>query len=438
MLSLFVCLCLPQVSVHRLTVDGGVRSADHKAYLLSVADEYNVDPVAMAGRRRIVADPEFEVVTGYGYCIDPAIGDEHRCRYWTVPNEESVDACAKALASKRGPNVVVKKEGGNFTITLPGQTGTRRWVDSDFRYDDGILAVSGMASPSIHKLSMKKIREWVAIGRGKHQMVAVAPQALPEKLRYALLGEVGRHAMSALQRRDGESSEAYALRRTVGDASLRLMRLGVEGVEEIVAWTDWPAVKGDQPWRAKVQVKLRRSSELSRISGALTTFGSVAMPDGEGLIGAARLMLKVPKQLREPAAIVVENVPSIKSTDLATALGNTIRDGRLQVAGLAQSIEDSPRVVGAMRLAEGFPKLSSFAEPLKGFAAVSASSTVTESPLSSERRRDSSTVSSWNWVSMKATCLQSSDRIQTTNLTGQISPSAVAAARCHFWISQSI
>lgn len=369
------CLCLQATSVHRFTVDTGTNSVRERAYLRSVAAEYDLHPGLVSGRGRgykIDAPADFDVVTGYAYYIDSVTGKEHRFRYWRVPNEEAVHKFVASVAEKRGPKVVVKRQAGNFTITLPGQTGTRKWMDAYLQYGHGILAISGMASASIHSVSLKKVSEWADIGRGKHQMIAIAPQVLPEELRSALLAQIGLKAAVGLQQRDEESPTRYAVRRASGDASLRLVATAMEGIEELVAWSDWPIQEGEGSWRGAVRLKIKPKSLLSRISGDLSLASNVVAPQLSDPLGSCELYLKIPSELRDILAEISDGVPSLTGTTLATSLEKTVRSGRLEVIAAAESVKGSPSLFGAVRFAGSSFGPGDLGKLSDGFALVSA------------------------------------------------------------------
>jgi hypothetical protein len=351
-----IVLALPdeQISVYRLTVDTGVNSAAERDYLYSVADEYQIqgDLGPMRHRGYAVDVPKgYQAVTGYAFYVDPKTGEEHRFRYWRVPNERAAQPIIDKVIERRGKGVVVERTGGNIKVTLPNQTGPRRKLDAYLRYENGVIAVSGTASATLHDVSMAKVAEWAELGRGKYTMFALNLKRVSKRKRVEMLAALRKTVFSALQQRDDEPQERYAVRRALGKMYLGAIDTAADSVDEIVFWTQWPGKNPSEPWRCELVVQLKEDSVISKYAGQLRIAPQIAVSKAsESEFLSLQIAALLPRASRDALGVLTAAVSGIRESELGQQLTRTLKQGRLEVAASGRVVNGEPIIAGGVHL----------------------------------------------------------------------------------------
>lgn len=351
-----IVLALPdeQISVYRLTVDTGVNSAAERDYLYSVADEYQIqgDLGPMRHRGYAVDVPKgYQAVTGYAFYVDPKTGEEHRFRYWRVPNERAAQPIIDKVIERRGKGVVVERTGGNIKVTLPNQTGPRRKLDAYLRYENGVIAVSGTASATLHDVSMAKVAEWAELGRGKYTMFALNLKRVSKPKRVEMLAALRKTVFSALQQRDDEPQERYAVRRALGKMYLGAIDTAADSVDEIVFWTQWPGKNPSEPWRCELVVQLKEDSVISKYAGQLRIAPQIAVSKAsESEFLSLQIAALLPRASRDALGVLTAAVSGIRESELGQQLTRTLKQGRLEVAASGRVVNGEPIIAGGVHL----------------------------------------------------------------------------------------
>ncbi|MFK7820642.1 MAG: hypothetical protein AB8G99_18120 [Planctomycetaceae bacterium] len=351
-----IILALPDqpISIYRLTVDTGVNSEAEREYLYSVADEYRIqgDLGPMRHQAYVVDVPKgYQAVTGYAFYIDPKTGEEHRFRYWRVPDQRAAQPIIDKVIGRFGSGRVVNRDGGNIKVTLPNQAGTRRKLDAYLRYENGIIAVSGTASATLHSVSMAKVAEWAELGRGKHTMFALDLKRVSQRKRVEMMAALRKTAFSALQQRDDEPQERYAVRRAVGEMYLGAIDTAADSVDEIVFWTQWPGKKPSEPWRCELRVQLKEDSLLSRYAGQLRIAPQIAVSEeSESEFLSLQIAALLPRASRDALGVLTAAVPRLRESDLGQQLTQSLKQGRLEVAASGRVVNGEPVIAGGIHL----------------------------------------------------------------------------------------
>ena len=293
----------------------------------------------------------FRVREGIAYYLPRGADDEFMVvRFVPMPSKQAWDQYLTRTAALYGENTEV------------GGEGLKRTIRSRFvRYDPkhGIAATGW--TKTVYDIDLGDLAEASRKLSDKHSYYSIRPSVLPKASREALFRKVQRAVAPNLQKRDGESDNAYSLRKSLGDSWLGLVDTGLSDVTEVAWWYSLP-VDGN-PMAGGAFIRFKKSGKLHKAVTRLSrSRDSVLLgKDSKGAILDGRLNLS----LRQSDVRLLKSVtplagelaklidPMIK---MQMSLGFAISDGGLGVpsAFVAQPTS-GVRTIGSLKHSVNVP-----------------------------------------------------------------------------------
>jgi hypothetical protein len=294
--------------------------------------------------------PREEAITGTVQFYDPDARKIQTAQFWTMPDQAAFDDFVVAELERRGTDAIADGLGSSKvhfekTPAIDGKWQLEVWA----MYRDGVC-VQGI-SKSIHAIKTRRIKEWLKGAKGKRTYVRVQVDAIPVELREAVLKRMRTQSDTRLQRRDGEPSLDYSVRRTIGDESFRSLESAVRQLRSISYSTTRPGVENGD-WSIDIAVETKPNTRVRELLGQLVVRRpSLSVSDSEETTAEAQVNLKVPPDLKKIASRLIRNFPDDRNPRALADVIETVAAGRLEAAIAVPADETIPAVIGAVRFA---------------------------------------------------------------------------------------
>lgn len=336
MLALIFCAISQAAPIHRVSIDSGGVTRETQEYISDVLKEHSVVRDVKFGERyyRIDAPKSFRVVTGKVFFVAPGQGKESSIRFWTVPDSDAVSKFVGRLLDARGDTAVIDWGDGNrnAVISVPARQDGGGYADLYLRHEEGLLAIS--SSPGLRQLSLKPLVPWSRQGKASQQMRVWVPAAVPKKLRGAFLEEIQKTIWTKSQQKDDESDADYQTRRRSSNALESLVRMAIDGIDEVVEVERWP-LNEDSEYEFDLRIKVRQGSELSNLLGSLRGASAISSDTSEPTLAVARFCASMPRVVREA---LVGLLTRGTNSDLSQELASLAQEPEVDlVVGLANT-----------------------------------------------------------------------------------------------------
>ena len=297
-------------------------------------------------------------ITGALQFYDPLMRQIQTAQYWTMPNREAFDEFVLAELKSRGIDGAVDGLGESKvhfprTPEIDGKWHLETWA----RYDAGVC-IQGI-SKSVHSVRLDGVKEWLKAAKGKHQHILVQVDAIPTELRDSVLKGIRKQADTRLQRRDGEPTIDYAVRRAIGDENFRLLRSAATELRSFSLSTEQPSVENGD-WALDVAIVTKPKTRIRNLLSQLVLRRpSLSINPKTDTMAHGQVSIAVPPELKALATKLLSAYPKEQRPDILVDALETIATGRLEAAVAVSGDETKPGAVGAIRFAGSTETLAS-------------------------------------------------------------------------------